>query len=1341
MTSGPVPTVPTAAPDSKPKEGGIPDIMRGIGNMLRIAILEYNYKASRNELTKVVKEIRGLKSDNAKLVADVTLLTRNLQNATQQWRNNYDALQNANTGFRQHLQDLQDANVGLDRELQQARQNIEDLEHENQGLRAVLDELQQQLGLAQQQTQQQIQQIQQARAAEDDARNTAYNANNNADAAIELAQQAQQRAQEAEKHAREAETARSAAAQDVTRLEAQIAQLQNQEGVSAGQVQVLQTALATAEANARAAADREQRANQARDDAQTAARAAADEVQTANQARAAAEADVAAANQAREAAQQERDTALGRIGHAEEQARLATIRAAESAVQVRNLQTQLAQQGLSQQQVATLNQQLQDAVQKADADKAAAEETNRTLEQQLDQQMQDAQAAAQKAANEQQELAAKLEALQGQVDTTEKGNTELQAQIEDIQRDLEQAKATARNTQQYADEAQQQFQTQLEQVQATATAKVAQAQRRVEDLETQLEQAKENGTNTEVQLAELEKQLEEQQAAVEKAQRAQQEAERASEDTKKQITQQKVANTIMSAIKSKANTAADEAARARQEANQARTAAAEQVAAANAEAESAKAAIKEAAAQQQSQLAALQQQLQIAKSKGQEVDTLNQQLAAKERELEAQKLAQAAEVKAAEEKAEAAKAEAAQQVAAAEAAKKAAEAAEAERIHAQAEANAARDDAARAAGELRREREAFEKTQRERDTALNILKKQLTERLKSVQTKITSPPLTQEQQEGFMKTANEVQTVITGMQNAEESQITNLSVRITELEQQLEQATRQRQEEDERKQADKKKLADEQNAKTAEVKKRLNDNLDKLQIEINKTPKDRQTILNKQVSLVKKSIDALNFENMNVEEPKIRNAIQEIMESTGTKIRTFIVMKGRGKEKEPTDGGFIFNDADKTVTQDSKQWGPFSDVFDASKTNQDKYNSIKPVIESLPQGKTLVIFGYGYSGSGKTYTLLGEREPEVHGVTQLAIQDYITAKKKVVLEEAFGMYNDTYNPLKLEKTHVAYNDTEKTVFNKNLAITSVKQFNDICSTIESKRKEFGHIKPTQNNPKSSRGHLFIHLTVSDSGSIGNLIICDMGGRENPNEMWKTGKYCLEKSGGGGIKIAHPIVRGKSSYYYDAGGNEKKCSGTVHTTSQAVTGNNVNLALGLTNNTSITKIIKQGFYINDSINELLDFFKYDFSNKTGTGWSGKLDKSDTVYDPDVKVTVDKTSDVIGIKKLFDEFEKLTPGKIKYFTFACIRPSKEFLEDSKNTMEFATKVNSCPAAKFDKLLGLAKKGGSIRRQRRKKHAIFKTFKKDSALASDSNSVKVKHKTRNKKKHNTRNNTVKK
>ena len=79
---------PTAH-DSEPK--GIPDIMRGIGNMLRIAILEYNYKASQNVLKKVLQEISGLKSDNTNLGNQVTDLTRELHTAQRLWDHNYNA--------------------------------------------------------------------------------------------------------------------------------------------------------------------------------------------------------------------------------------------------------------------------------------------------------------------------------------------------------------------------------------------------------------------------------------------------------------------------------------------------------------------------------------------------------------------------------------------------------------------------------------------------------------------------------------------------------------------------------------------------------------------------------------------------------------------------------------------------------------------------------------------------------------------------------------------------------------------------------------------------------------------------------------------------------------------------------------------------------------------------------------------------------------------------------------------------------------------------------------------------------------------------------------------------
>jgi hypothetical protein len=493
-----------------------------------------------------------------------------------------------------------------------------------------------------------------------------------------------------------------------------------------------------------------------------------------------------------------------------------------------------------------------------------------------------------------------------------------------------------------------------------------------------------------------------------------------------------------------------------------------------------------------------------------------------------------------------------------------------------------------------------------------------------------------------------------------------------------------------------KKIVDSRTTAVDAVKNRLRDNLSKLLVEIGKAPADRQAALNEQVIPLRASIEALTFENMTSEEPRILTKIQDILESTGTKIRTFIVMKGGGKE--PTDGGFTM--ADKTVSQTSEaqagggttMWGPFSDVFDESKTNQDKYDSIKPVIETLPQGKTLVVFGYGYSGSGKTYTLLGENS--VLGVTQIAIQDYITSGKKVAVVKAFEYYNNSYDAKTvIDRKLVGYTRTTETVYFSNVEITNVPYFNGMCAEIENLRKTNGHIKPTPNNPASSRGHLFIHLSITDhtSRTTGNLIICDMGGRENPDEMWKKGEYCK------GAHSEGPVVRGKPGKYYNkTTGVSAECNrnkqGTIlkQTMMNAsnISGQTASLALGLISgsNDYIKTMLKEGAYINDSINELLDFFKFHFESK-GTGWTKeKLEDSRAqvdVYHPDQLVTIKGTSAAVGINPLFETFAQLTPGKIKYFTFACIRPSKEFLEDSKNTMNFAEKVNSCPEAKFDKL----------------------------------------------------------
>ena len=83
------------------------------------------------------------------------------------------------------------------------------------------------------------------------------------------------------------------------------------------------------------------------------------------------------------------------------------------------------------------------------------------------------------------------------------------------------------------------------------------------------------------------------------------------------------------------------------------------------------------------------------------------------------------------------------------------------------------------------------------------------------------------------------------------------------------------------------------------------------------------------------------------------------------------------------------------------------------------------------------------------------------------------------------------------------------------------KFTEIYNKIEKLRKENKHIMATANNQFSSRGHLFIDFRITtkkenEDSIISYLTICDMGGRENPNDLLLETKIfnILEKEAGG-----------------------------------------------------------------------------------------------------------------------------------------------------------------------------------------------------------------------------------
>jgi ribosomal protein L14E/L6E/L27E len=243
------------------------------------------------------------------------------------------------------------------------------------------------------------------------------------------------------------------------------------------------------------------------------------------------------------------------------------------------------------------------------------------------------------------------------------------------------------------------------------------------------------------------------------------------------------------------------------------------------------------------------------------------------------------------------------------------------------------------------------------------------------------------------------------------------------------------------------------------------------------------------------------------------------------------------------------------VEYKSKKYGPYYDFFNYKEGNDVVYKSVESLLKQVLSGYHVAIFGYGYSGSGKSYALLNTSAiPDEDGILIQFIKSLPKDVKdvkdvKVELDDVFELYNamdvnrenlnitingpvrHNYKELfstqnikgtkesliqwinqKPDQELAKFKDTReknktKTESIKNTAsthITVIKQLFSVDNTlitsdniniflkgIELHRRKLGHICPTPNNPDSSRGHLFVRFKITTSTHEGYLTICDM----------------------------------------------------------------------------------------------------------------------------------------------------------------------------------------------------------------------------------------------------------
>lgn len=211
------------------------------------------------------------------------------------------------------------------------------------------------------------------------------------------------------------------------------------------------------------------------------------------------------------------------------------------------------------------------------------------------------------------------------------------------------------------------------------------------------------------------------------------------------------------------------------------------------------------------------------------------------------------------------------------------------------------------------------------------------------------------------------------------------------------------------------------------------------------------------------------------------------------------------------------------TSQQNKSY-TFDNVFDAHTKQHDVYLAVvEPLVEQVIEGYNCTVFAYGQTGTGKTYTMIGNRsdvdvsweDDPTSGIIPRAIDQLLEElecqqTEYTIRVSYLELYNeeayDLLSPLSDNTKLRIYNDTERkgSVIISGLVEIVVKTKAEIFEILEK-----GSLKrqtaPTLMNACSSRSHSIFSITVhikevtldgEEVVKMGKLNLVDLAGSEN-----------------------------------------------------------------------------------------------------------------------------------------------------------------------------------------------------------------------------------------------------
>jgi len=381
-----------------------------------------------------------------------------------------------------------------------------------------------------------------------------------------------------------------------------------------------------------------------------------------------------------------------------------------------------------------------------------------------------------------------------------------------------------------------------------------------------------------------------------------------------------------------------------------------------------------------------------------------------------------------------------------------------------------------------------------------------------------------------------------------------------------------------------------------------------------------------------------------------------------------------------------------------KVYGPFKDICSGS--NGDLFNMIKDDFtwEQI-KGKTTILFSYGISGSGKSYTMFNEKDVDKglifrifsnFGYSDFKSKD-VGSKFEVSVKEIFEHKILDEGFIQANGTEVTFDPT-KLKGQKSPITFEKKNIDEIIKNVTTSRIENGTIKHTPNNPVSSRSHLFIVLKITkDGGDIGYIVICDSAGRESPLEIAKS--YYSDAASPS--QIFQILDKSTSAAYKIKISNippeickEDKCKKYI----KSLKGeeyiepkkDDPNFAYNKEINKYIQDIVKEGFFINESLNHMVKYLDDENIKREKicnekqkcyvSDYKLHEDKKDTVYTFRKLPDKDKDDDPIGTYTIFNELKNLSGEKYKFIMIANSRTEEDKCNSIQSTFDFVDKIKS-------------------------------------------------------------------